>query len=312
MTNNRSIFSSLFLIIVAVLVSNSHAISTEMDSGLIAPDAKVKKVQSGFTFTEGPAADAEGNIYFTDIPNQKIFKWSYKDGSITLYRQESGQANGLMFNKGGNLIICEMANKRVALDDMKGNITVLADNYKAKQLHMPNDLWIDPRGGIYFSDFTMSAPTGSQRETLQVYYIPPDDSGLIRATDNLVAPNGLIGTPDGKTLYIADMGAGKIWRYKIQPDGILADQQLFCEQGSDGMALDEKGNVYTTGDTAIQVYNQDGKKIEEIAIPERPSNMTFGGKERKTLFITARTSVYTLDMTVRGAPTPLDLAGNNQ
>jgi gluconolactonase len=312
MTNNRSIFSFLSLMILAVLISNSHAISTENDSGLITPDAKVKKVQSGFTFTEGPAADAEGNIYFTDIPNQKILKWSYKGGSIALYRQDSGQANGLMFNKEGHLIICEMANKRVTLDDMKGNITVLADNYKGKELHMPNDLWIDPRGGIYFSDFTMLAPTGTQKETLQVYYIPPDNNGLIRATDNLVAPNGLIGTPDGKTLYIADMGAGKTWRYKIQSDGILTDQQVFCEQGSDGMALDEKGNVYTTGDTAIQVYNQDGKKIEEIVIPERPSNMTFGGKERTTLFITARTSVYTIDMTVRGAPTPLDLAGNNQ
>jgi gluconolactonase len=312
MTDNRSIFSSLVLMIVAVLISNSHVVSTEMDSGLIAPGAKVKKVQSGFTFTEGPAADAEGNIYFTDIPNQKILRWSYKDGSITVYRQESGQANGLMFNGEGHLIICEMANKRVTLDDMKGNITVLADNYKGEELHMPNDLWIDPGGGIYFSDFTMLAPTSDPKETLQVYYIPPDNSGLIRATDNLVAPNGLIGTPDGKNLYIADMGAGKIWRYKIQPDGILNDQQILCEQGSDGMALDEKGNVYTTGDTAIQIYNQDGKKIEEIVIPERPSNMSFGGKERKTLFITARSSVYTLDMTVRGAPTPLDLARNNQ
>jgi gluconolactonase len=312
MTDNRSIFSSLFLMIVAVLISNSHAISAEMDSGLIAPDANVKKVQSGFTFTEGPAAGAEGNVYFTDIPNQKVFKWSYSDGSIALYRQESGQANGLMFNGEGNLIICEMANKRVTLDDMKGNIAVLADHYKGEELHMPNDLWIDPRGGIYFSDFNMLPPTDTRKQTLQVYYIPPDNSGLIRATDNLVAPNGLIGTPDGKILYIADMGAGKTWRYKIQPDGILTDQQIFCEQGSDGMALDEKGNVYTTGDTAIQVYNQDGEKIEEIVIPERPSNMTFGGKERKTLFITARTSVYTLDMTVRGAPTPLDLAGNNQ
>jgi gluconolactonase len=312
MVIKRSIFSSLFVIIIAILIStSSYTISAERSSGIIAPGATIKKVQSGFTFTEGPAADTEGNIYFTDIPNEKIFKWSHKDGSITLYREGTGQANGLMFDGKGRLVVCEMGNNRVTLDDMKGDITVLADNYKGKKLNMPNDLWIDPRGGIYFSDFLGPGSTESRNEKLQIYYIPPDNRDLIRVTDDLVAPNGLIGTPDGKSLYVADMGVKKTWKYKILSDGTLIDKKEFCDQGSDGMSLDEKGNVYVTGDAAIYVYNPEGKKIEEIAFPERPSNMSFGGKERKTLFITAMTSIYTLDMTVRGALTPLDLAGEN-
>ena len=308
MAVKRAIFLSLFPIIIAFLISNNPAVGAEKGSGIIAPGATIKKVQSGFTFTEGPAADAEGNIYFTDIPNEKIFKWSYKDGSVILYREGTGQANGLMFDGKGRLVVCEMGNNRVTRDDMKGSITVLADNYKGKKLNMPNDLWIDPRGGIYFSDFLGPGSAEGGDDKLQVYYIPPDNKDLIRVTDDLVAPNGLIGTADGKCLYIADMGIGKTLSYKIQPDGSLTDKKIFCDEGHDGMALDEKGNVYVTGDTAIHVYNPKGEKIEEITFPERPANVSFGGKERRTLFITAGTSIYTLDMTVRGAPTPLDLA----
>jgi gluconolactonase len=311
MAVKKSLLLFLLVIIMAVLIFCSPAISDEKGSDIIAPGATIKKVQSGFTFTEGPAADAEGNIYFTDIPTEKIFKWSYKDGSITLYREGTGQANGLMFDGKGQLIVCEMGNNRVTLDDLKGNISVLADHYKGKKLNMPNDLWIDPGGGIYFSDFLGPGSAESQNEKLQIYYIPPDNRELIRVTEDLVAPNGLIGTPDGKTLYIADMGVRKTLVYKIQPDGSLTDKKIFCNEGHDGMALDEKGHVYVTGDTAIHVYNPKGEKIEEIAFPDRPANVSFGGKERKTLFITAMTSVYTLEMAVRGALTPLDQARSN-
>jgi gluconolactonase len=143
-------------------------------------------------------------------------------------------------------------------------------------------------------------------EGFQVYYILPDHRKLTRATNDLVKPNGLIGTPDGKIIYIADAGDNKTWAYNIKPDGRLSDKRLFCKQGSDGMAIDERNNVYVTGKSSISVYNSEGEKIEEIVFPERPANMTFAGKERKTLFVTARTSVYTLEMVVRGMPTPLE------
>jgi gluconolactonase len=311
MVINRSIFSFLFVIIIAALIFNSYTISAEKGSGLIVQGATIKMVKSGFTFTEGPAADAEGSIYFSDIAKETIYKWSHKNGSITLYREGTGRANGLMFDSKGRLVVCEMGNNRVTLDDMKGNIKVLADNYKGKKLNMPNDLWIDSKGGIYFSDSLGRSSTESQNETSQVYYISPDDRNLIRVTKDLVSPNGLIGTPDGKILYVIDMEVRKTLVYKIQADGSLANKKIFCNEGNDGMALDEKGNVYVTGDTAIHVYNPGGEKLEEIAFPSRPTNVTFGGNGRKTLFITAMTSVYTLDMTVRGALTPLDVARSN-
>jgi len=305
----KSSFSSLFFMVVFIvfLTSNVVGIRAQEGADLIASGATLKKVQSGFAFTEGPAADAEGNVYFSDIPSERIYKWACKDGSISVYREKSGRANGLMFDHKGRLVICEMGNNRVTLDDMNGQIIVLADSYNGRRLNSPNDLWIDPNGGIYFSDFLMqrggkSGPEGG----LQIYYISSDYKSLTRVTDDLVAPNGLIGSPDGKLLYIADPGDRKTWVYNIQADGNLSDKRLFCEQGSDGMAIDEKNNIYLTGDSSILIYNPRGDKIEEIVLSERPANMTFAGRERKTLFITAWTSVYTLEMAVRGALTPLD------
>jgi gluconolactonase len=274
---------------------------------LVQPGAKISKVADGFSFTEGPAANAEGDIYFTDIPTQKIYKWSWGSGDVSLYRENTGGANGLMFDAGGALIACEMDSKRVTRDDLAGNITVLADSWNNNQPHMPNDLWIDARGGIYFSDF--SGPEASGNGGLQVYYLPPDGKKVTTATTDLTAPNGLIGTPDGKTLYITDPGVSVTYAYPIKSDGSLGPRTLFCNQSTDGMAMDENGNLYFSGDSCITVFSSDGKKIDEIAMPERSANLTFGGKERKTLFITTQSSVYTLEMTVKGAPTALDYGG---
>jgi gluconolactonase len=299
MSINRIIISYL-----AILLVLSVSFGSAQSSNLIAPGATLKKVQSGFSFTEGPTADADGNVYFTDITGERIYKWSYLDGKISLYKEKTGKANGLMFDAKGRLVICEMGNNRVTLDDMKGNTTVLADSYNGKKLHMPNDLWIDSKGGIYFSDFM--GPGESQEGGLQIYYISPGQKSLKRSTEDLVAPNGLVGTPDGKTLYVTDPGARKTWSYRINPDATLADKKLFCEQAADGMTLDEKGNVYFGGSPTVAIFSPDGKKIGEIALPENCTNMEFAGKDRKTLFFTAGTSVYTLEMAVRGAATALD------
>jgi len=296
----------MFLTIIMIFAFSTYAIYAEKSPGLIAPGAVLNKVQSGFTFTEGPAADGEGNIYFTDIPNQRIWKWTWKDGKVTLYKEKTGEANGLMFDAKGRLVICEMGNSRVTCDDMKGNITVLADSYDGKKLHMPNDLWIDSKGGIYFSDFM--GPGSSEEGGLQVYYISADGKTVTRATNDLTAPNGLAGTTDGKILYITDPGAKKTFSYKINPDGTLNDKKVFCEQSTDGFKLDEKGNLYFSGDAGVTIFSPKGEKIEEIPMSGRCANLTFGGKDRKTLFIAGGDSVYTLEMTVKGAPTPLDLA----
>jgi gluconolactonase len=292
---------------VAIFLSAAGALGENPTASLVQTGAGLEMVADGFTFTEGPAADAGGDVYFTDIPNQRIWKWTWKDGSVAVYREDTGEANGLIFDAMGRMVICEMGNRRVTRDDMNGNITVLADSWNGGRPNKPNDLWIDARGGIYFSDFNMG-PGAESTGGLQVYYISPDEKTVIRATDDLTAPNGLIGTPDGKTLYVTDPGEGKTFSYQIGPDASLSGKTLFCNQSTDGMAMDQYGNLYFSGDTSVSIFSPDGTRIEEIAMPGRSTNLTFAGPDRKTLFITLGTSVYTLEMTVRGALTPLDMA----
>ncbi len=270
---------------------------------LVAAGAQVKKVVNDFQFTEGPAGDAAGNVYFTDIPNNRIIKWSL-DGTPTVFLDNSGGANGLYFDKDGNLLACQGEARRLVSISPKGEITVLADKYRGKKFNSPNDLWIDPRGGVYFSDPRYGNREGMEQEGDYVFYLTPDHKTIVRVISDMVRPNGLIGTPDGTTLYVADAGAGNTYAYQINKSGTLAKKRLFAPEGSDGMTIDNKGNVYLTTQ-AVAVYNKDGKKIEEIQVPEQPANVTFAGPYNSTLFITARTSLYAVEMQVKGAPTPI-------
>jgi gluconolactonase len=267
---------------------------------VVLPGAKVQKLAGGFSFTEGPAADAEGNVFFTDIPNSRIYKWSV-DGEKSVFRVNTGRANGLFFDRDGNLLACAGGNGMVVSMnvDKKRSMLVLADKFNGKPFNSPNDLWIHPKGGIYFTD-----PRYGRRENLpqageHVYYISPDASKVVRVIDDLVRPNGIIGTPDGKKLYVADHGGRMTFAYDIKRDRGLKNKKLFAMQGSDGMTIDEEGNIYLTSD-AVVVYNRRGEKIATIAVPERPSNVCFGGKDGRTLFITARTSLYSIRMRVKG------------
>jgi gluconolactonase len=265
---------------------------------IVAPEAQVQQLAGGFRFTEGPAADARGNVFFTDIPNSRIHKWSL-DGQLSTFLENSDRANGLFFDKTGNLLACAGGAGRLVSIDRRGKVTVLADKYQGKPFNSPNDLWQHPKGGIYFTD-----PRYGRREDLpqpgeHVYYLSADRKRLVRVIDDMVRPNGLIGTPDGKLLYVADHGANKTYVYKISPDGTLSDKKLFAPQGSDGMTLDEHGNVYLTT-AAVSVYDPAGNRIQTIDVPEKPSNVCFAGPDKKTLFITARTSLYSLRMQVKG------------
>jgi gluconolactonase len=266
--------------------------------GVVAPGAKVEQLAGGFAFTEGPACDAEGNIYFTDIPNNRIHKWSL-DGKLTTFREESGGANGLYFDRAGNLLACEGGSRRLTSISPDGKVTVLADGYQGKRLNSPNDLWVDPQGGVYFTDPRYGKEEGLEQDGFHVYYLPPDRRQVVRVLDNLVKPNGVAGTADGKRLYVADAGDGKTYVYRIQPDGSLADRKLIAPVGSDGMTLDAKGNLYLTRGV-VHVYDPDGKNIATIEVPEAPANVCFGGRDRHTLFITARTGLYSIRMNVRG------------
>ena len=261
-------------------------------------------VSSEFLFTEGPAVDAEGNVYFTDQPNDKIMKWS-TDGSLSVFMEGTGRSNGLFIDKNGNLIACADLNNQLWMIDKNKNVTVLVKDFEGQKLNGPNDLWIDPQGGIYFTDPFYKRDywnrTEKEIEEENVYYLSPDRKKLTIAASGLMQPNGIIGTPDGKKLYVADIKGRKTYSFVIQKDGTLTDKKLFADMGSDGMTVDSKGNVYLTG-KGVTVFNSKGEKIETIAI-EAPwtANACFGGKDRKTLFVTASKSVFTVKMKVKGA-----------
>lgn len=269
---------------------------------LIAADAKVTKAGGGYKFTEGPSVAPDGRVFFTDQPNDKIDVW-HEDGTITTFMQPCDRSNGTYFNKKGELVACADLHNRLVAFTMDKQMRTLAENYNGKPLNAPNDLWIAPDGGIYFSDpYYHREYWETGRKELQdkrgVYFLNLEGK-VIRVIDDYKQPNGLIGTPDGKTLYVSDINDGKIWKYTINADGTLSNKTFFAPEGSDGMTIDNQGNVYLTN-KVVSVFSPEGKNIARIEIPEQPSNVCFGGKKRNVLFITARTSVYTLKMKVKG------------
>jgi len=253
-----------------------------------------------YQFTEGPATDQNGNVYFSDVNAGRIYKWS-PDDKVVIFLEGLNMPNGLMFDKSGNLIACEGGNGRLISISPQGQITVLVDQYNAVRFNETNDLWIDPQGGIYFTDPAYQSAVVQDGE--HVYYLSPDRNRVMRVISNMVKPNGIVGTADGKTLYVADYGAGQTFAYTINSDGSLSDKRLFAPVGSDGMTLDTAGNLYLTTPYQVQIYDTAGNKIAVIPTQENPTNVTFAGTDGQTLFITARTAVYILQMAVEGSST---------
>lgn len=260
--------------------------------------AEAEEVATGFIFTEGPARDAEGNLYFSDVVRAKIFKLT-PEGELSTFLEKSGGTNGLYFDADGNLLGCQRGSKSIVSISPEGEITTVADSYDGKALNSTNDLWIDPEGGVYFTDPRYFGSDNKEQTAEAVYYITPDRANVIRVEAELTRPNGVVGTADGETLYVADHAGDKTYRYAIQEDGTLADKTLFVEQGSDGMTLDEQGNLYLTGE-GVDIYTSEGEYLDHIEVPVQPTNVRFAGVDRKTLYITARTRVYAVPMTVRG------------
>ncbi len=271
---------------------------------LIAPGTEIRKLAGGFLFTEGPACDSAGNVYFSDQPNDRIMKWSV-DGLLETFMQPSGRANGLCFDDEDNLWSCSDEKNELWRIDPAGRNEVMVSGYDGKLLNGPNDVWIRPDGGMYFTDpfyerdYWNRGPMEQDGE--HVYYLSPDRKKLTRVEEELNKPNGIIGTPDGKLLYVADIGAGRTFRYSIQADGSLKGKQLVCELGSDGMTIDNLGNIYLT-EYAVTVVDSSGHTIARIETPESGwiGNVCFGGPDRRTLFITASENLWGLKMVVHG------------
>jgi gluconolactonase len=297
----------LFLMILAcspALAAYFPALALAEDSSIIAPGAKLEKLADGFKFTEGPSSDAQGNVYFTDQPNDRILKWDV-DGKLSTFLEPVGRANGLCFDNQGRLWACADENNELwVIDVATGKHTVVVKDYQGKLLDGPNDVWIRSDGGLYFTDpfykrdYWKRGPMEQDQQA--VYYLAPDGKTLTRVTDDLKQPNGIIGTPDGKTLYVSDIGAGQTFAYDIQSDGSLQNKRLFCAMGSDGMTIDNQGNIYLTG-KGVTVFDPNGEKIEHIDVPEAwTGNVCFGGRDMHTLFITASKGLYGMKMDVFG------------
>jgi len=271
---------------------------------VLADGAKLEKLAGDFAFTEGPTCDRAGNVFFVDQPNNRIMEWT-TGGKLSTFLQPSGHANGMMFDADGNLIACADEHNELWSIAPDKKVTVLIRNFQGKYLNGPNDVWVAPDGAMYITDpfyqrtwwdhTTMALPNQ------EVFYLSPDRKQLKLVTDDLVKPNGITGTPDGKTLFVADIQADQTWRYDILPDGSLTNKTLFCAKGSDGMTIDEDGDLYLCGH-GVTIFNKTGQRIEHIDVKEPwTANVCFGGKDRQTLFITASESLYSIRMRVKGA-----------
>jgi gluconolactonase len=299
--NCLNLISISFLLIVNI----SCKAQKSQNTAIIADGAQLTLVADGFEFTEGPAADKNGDVYFTDQPNDRILKWNASDNTVSDYMKPSGRSNGLYFDNQGNLLAIADEKNEIWSIDADKKVTVILANFEGKKFNGPNDLWVDAKGGVYFTDpyyqRTWWQHQEPQQASKRVYCLAPNTkTPTIVADDNFNQPNGIIGTPDGKTLYVADESGKKTYSYTIGKNGQLSNKKLFANMGSDGMTIDNLGNVYLTG-KGVTVFNKKGEQIEHIAVPKDwTANVTFGGPNQKTLFITALDSVYTLAMAVHG------------
>lgn len=293
----------IFLTLSVSLLQNSNA----QDSGLnalIQKGAILEKIADGFQFTEGPSAGPNGDVYFTDQPNDRIMVWNETNG-ISVWMQPSGRSNGLCFDNKGFLWSCADEKNEIWKIGPGKEVEKITGIFNGKAFNGPNDLWTDKKGGVYFTDpFYKRAwwdHTDMPQEKQCVYYLKPDHKTVILLADDLAQPNGIVGTKDGKTLFVADIKSNKTWKYNINNDGTLSGKTLFCELGSDGMAIDTKGNIYITG-KGVTVFDKTGAKLGNIPVPENwTANVCFGNKDFKTLYITASKGFYRIRMTVKGA-----------
>ena len=282
---------------------------------LIDPDAQLEQLGTGCEFTEGPVWHAEGKfLLFSDIPANQMKKWTAEEG-ITNFRVPSGKSNGLTYDKQGRLVTCEHANRRVSRTAADGTVETIASHYEGKRLNSPNDVIVKSDGSIYFSDppYGLTADygvEGSKTSTFKVSIgFPPDGQTLTLLVDDFDRPNGLCFSPDESILYIDDTERMHIRAFDVQPDGTIANGRIFAEEEGDdgvpdGMKIDAHGNVYLTGPGGIWIFDTSGEHLGVLQTPERAANLGWGGDDWSTLFITASTSLYSIQCKVSGIPVP--------
>lgn len=272
----------------------------------IGPAGDVQRLHTGFAFTEGPATDAEGNLYFTDIPANRIHRLDRR-GGLSVFIEPSGHCNGLMV-VGSRLLACEMDGRLKEYSLADKSETVLAAQYNEKRFNAPNDLVIDRSGGIYFTDPRFRAPDPWPQGQEAVYYRAADGT-VTRLIDDRQAPNGVILSPDEQTLYVIPSMEKQMWAYPVESPGTIGEGRVFCElrqgpgqsnSGGDGLTIDKNGNLYITSSLGVQVFQPDGEYLGTIEFPEQPANAVLGGEGGRTLYVTARKSLYAVPMEAEG------------
>jgi len=273
----------------------------------IGPVGEIRQLETGFAFTEGPATDRQGNLFFTDIPKARIHKLN-SQGELSTLTDQSGHANGLMFDAAGELVVCEMDGQVVVRNLQTGARRIWVATYQNKRFNAPNDLVLDSGGGVYFTDPSFRSPKPLPQNSTSVYYASATGE-VTRLIDELPNPNGILLSTDEQTLYVFPSGQPVMRAYRVLDRGKLDAGRNFCTlqsppnggfRGADGATLDVQGNLYITSQLGVQVFNPEGKLLGLIELPEQPSNVTFGGRDGKTLIATARTSVYAAPMHVVG------------
>lgn len=302
---NMKRLTSLLLYIFAFSISVSG-------QSLVQPNAKVEKLAQGMKFTEGPVwLPDEQKLIFSDIPNSMLMQWK-KEGGLSKFRK-SESANGNILDLDGNIISCQHGARNIIRIDKKGKAKVLADKFNGKRFNSPNDVAVWKDGTLWFTDPPWGLKEPHEIPGHWVYKLYPKTGKVEALIKNLAMPNGIVFSPDFSRLYVADTGGSKrhpdskyhdypatVTCYALSDEGTIGEELFTIKEGSDGMAVDVKGNLYLTQGN-VQVYDPEGKKIETIKVPQNPANVCFGGSDYKTLFITARTSLYSVKMVFPGA-----------
>lgn len=294
---------AVFVLSVSMLAPFAAA----LENDVVPEGARVEKLAGDFQFVEGPAYGPDGLLLFSDIPANSIIRY-VGDGKTEVFLRPSGQSNGLAFDATGNLWACQHELRRVVRIDPEHRETqhIVADRYDGKKLNSPNDLALDGYGGLYFTDPRYGGGEPLEQPVKGVYWVSPKGE-VKRVIDTLKLPNGILVSPDRKTLYVAENGTREIFAWPIVEPGRLGERKRLYEAdqsldggGCDGMAIDREGNVYATYAKGITVITPDGKLVARIPVPEHPANCGFGGKDGKTLYITARTGFYAIELKIPG------------
>ena len=316
MTRTVLVSFAVVLSLSAAALAQSVQTTQPEIPGVVAAGTTVQLIKDGFQGTEGPVGTPDGGLYFTDPYASKMYKMD-KNGNVTLWREDTGGTSGIFLLKNGRLLGAETGRHRLVAIDPDGKLTPLATaGVGGRALRLTNDIMVDKKGGIYFTDPAPFAFAGQPEPTEKppgfVYYLTPKGN-LTLIDDQITRPNGISLSFDGKILFVADTDTENLWAFDVQPDGTAKNRRSFVKlhdpqprpdgtlrSGADGMAIDTESRLYVTTSSGVQVIDRRGQYLGTIRVPKNPSNLAFGGPDRRTLYITGRDSLFSVKVLSQG------------